>query len=664
MELKVLQQKIDAADAQYYSTGQSLLDDAVYDSLKAELQKVNPTDIRLTRVGTDVRSSIFEKRKHSIAMGSLDKAMNETEFEQWLDNTIGSRSEELFASFKADGGSYSFEYHNGKLIYAVSRGDGTEGEDITANALKFRDLPKFASYKNKPYTGFVRGEVILDNDSWETVDPEMLTNPRNMGVGIASRKDGAQCELLRVLIFRVYDKDGELLGKTEEEHQDIIKSMGFKPIEHTKGNYKDIWKFYEETNKKRASIPYWIDGIVVKVNDLDKQAQLGDTTHHPKGQIALKFPAEKKTSVLRNVRLQVGHTGAICPVGEFDPIKLGGATVSNATLHNWDYINSLDVAVGDTIEVIKAGDIIPKIISAPIKAANRVLIKEPSVCPICGHTAVRKKNINQSSSTAIYCFNTDCSSKQIGKITKFVDSLNILGAGDVVIESLLKEKYIEDAADLFSLKLHANSLPDLLLSGKTRFGEKRVEQLLEEIESKREIDLATFLGALGIAGLGKRRVEQVQEAAPNEFNLLEDWISDKLVDKAYEVGMPNIAYRIHTDIMSMRNYIGKFIKNGLIIKAPFKISSHQKRLTFNGKFVDSVCITGKLEKERSYYENLIRKAGIEYHTSVKSTTTHLCVSDISAPDTTKTKKAREKGTNIIGEKELLTILDAQDMFNL
>lgn len=658
MNLTELQQKIDEADIAYYSTGSSLLDDAVYDSLKEELRKLDPRDIRLTRVGASVRESILEKRGHAVPMNSLDKVNTWTEFKDYCENNFGGLDVSLHGSFKADGGSYSFEYKDGRLVYAVSRGDGVEGEDITANALKFKGLPKYVSLARIPFTGFVRGEVILDNDAWEIADPDLLTNPRNTGVGIASRKDGTQSELLRVLAFRVFDINGTPLGFTEEDQLELLKKMGFETVPASIGNAKYIWSFYEQTLHGRADIGYWIDGIVVKVNNLQEQIALGETAHHPKGQVALKFPAIAVRSVLRGVTLQVGQTGTICPVANFDAIKLGGATVCNATLHNWDYIRLLDIAIGDTIDVIKAGDIIPKVIAAPIKGIPRISIPEPTECPTCKSPVLKKTNVSGNQTAAIFCSNDKCPSKISGKINKFINALGIMGAGGIVVETLIKENMISDAADLYTLKLYENSLPDIMFGGKVRFGEKRATNLLTEIDLKRDLELSVFLGALGIPGLGRRRVEIVQQAAPKEFDTLADWFSNKLIQKASQIGLPNTADNIQNEILSIKSLIDKFIKNGVKIAAPYTappITTKQGPITFNGKVVSEICITGTLTESRDYYERKIKQKGIGWATSVKSSTSHLIMADPSK-ETTKSKAAKAKGVYILSGSDLNTIL--------
>jgi len=220
-----LRSLIDQADDAYYTRGSTAVEDALYDSWKDELTRLNPSDPRLKRVGARIQETLLQKREHTIPMGSLSKATNFGEFQKWVKG-IGAVNKPLHASFKMDGGSFSFEFQNGRLAAAISRGDGLAGEDVTANALKFRGLPARCRIGDKPFSGYMRGEVILTTEDWsEQVDPDALSNPRNCCVGIARRKNGRQCELLQVFAFRVFDSDGHPLGATETEQTQLMREM-------------------------------------------------------------------------------------------------------------------------------------------------------------------------------------------------------------------------------------------------------------------------------------------------------------------------------------------------------------------------------------------------------------------------------------------------------
>jgi DNA ligase (NAD+) len=309
--LSELRRLIDAADDAYYTHGNATVEDALYDAWKNELAPHDPGDPRLTRVGARIQEALLQKREHTIPMGSLSKATNLGEFQKWVKG-IGATDKRLHASYKMDGGSFSFELRNGRLVSAISRGDGLVGEDITANALKFRGLPAQCRIGDTPFTGFMRGEVILTTEDWsEQVDPDVLSNPRNCCFGIARRKNGRQCELLQVFAFRVFDSDGHPLRATETEQTQLMREMGFNCTPAFTGTPEEVWQWYLKTQAARAALPYWIDGIVVKLDDIAEQLALGETDQRPKGQVALKFEAEGAVSCIRGVTISVGHTGAI-----------------------------------------------------------------------------------------------------------------------------------------------------------------------------------------------------------------------------------------------------------------------------------------------------------------------------------------------------------------
>ena len=518
-----LQKLIDKTDEDYYTLGKSQVADAIYDQWKDELTRLAPQDIRITRVGAKIRDTILQKRNHAIPMGSQFKAMNETEYRKWIGTTPDNAI--YHGSYKMDGASCSFEYREGRLVAAVSRGDGLEGEDITANALKFQGLPKVncPNVDGALFTGFVRGEIILKMNDWKQVDPDQISNPRNLAVGIARRKSGEESEYLTVYAFDIFGADGKSLFPTEDDAFIVMNDMGFNVVPCTVGEEDDIWNWFSSVKKNRATLDYWIDGIIVRVNDVDIQASMGITDNRPKGQIAVKFEAEGAETILRSVELSVGHTGAIIPTAIFDPVRIGGTTVSRATLCNYDNISNLNINIGDKCRVIKTGDIIPQIVEV-IEKNSQTSFPEPAFCPECKGPVSRQQNIGGDDTSAIYCQNPNCPGKVFGKIDRFIKSLNILGGGENLIQALIKDMGVKDAADLYILKNRRAELADLKLNGKTRLGEKRADKFLAEIDKVRKLTLSEFLGSLGIAGLGKRRVALIQSAVGGKLNDIEDWL--------------------------------------------------------------------------------------------------------------------------------------------
>ena len=661
-KLEELLDQIDAADEAYYNKGSSKLEDARYDKLRKELQEIDPSNPRLVRVGAEVRDTILQKRKLTISMGSLNKALNEQEFEQYLQNNFYkagiSKTEQLHASLKMDGGSFELTYKEGRLVQAVSRGDGIVGEDITANALKFKNLPKVAAIKDHLFTGHIRGEVVLTMDDWLAVDPDKASNPRNLAVGISRRKDGTQSEYLSfyainiVVDEKTFTWSSTFKTWTEDESSRLLKRMNFEPIKYMVGNKDEIWLWYLTVQKERNTYPFWIDGVVVKINSVEKQQALGESGGCPKGQVAIKFDAEGAETILRGTTLQVGQTGAIVPVANFDPVRLGGATVSNANLCNWDNIASLDVGIGDKIRVIKAGDIIPRIMEVTERCRKgvRCEIIKPSACPVCFGKVGYKSNVSGEESTAIYCLNEHCSAVVIGKIQKYITSLDIQGIGDGVIKSLVDQNILKKPSDLYLLD---ENIAHVDISGKVRLGEKRAEKILTAIRNKKELTLPEFLGSLGIFGLGKRRVQLIMDALPDALEELESWFGSILSDNATQCGIPNIGARIHEELVNQKENILQYIKNGVTIK-----KKEIKQQSTNKKHMKEqyqICITGALSKGRKEYQQLIEEAGHIFAPSITKSVTHLCVSDKSE-GSTKTAKAEKLGIPVIDEAGLIELL--------
>lgn len=650
-----IQSLIDKANHAYHTDGDAIMEDARYDRLKEELKSLNPSDPRLSQVGASVnRTNILQKKTHTIAMGSQGKALNEKEFRDWFTNNILkngiSKTASFHASYKMDGASISLEYKNGKLISGVTRGDGKVGLDITANALKFKNVPAYCKLPTtgEPYSGFVRGEVVLLNKDWKIVDPDVTSNPRNMASGIVGRKDGTESENLSFYSFRMFDNDGTPYGDSECDMSYFLTKMGFDVAPYIKGNIDEIWQWYLKIQLERPTLNFWIDGIVVKLDDIEKQLELGESSDCPYGQVAIKFESKSYSTVLREVTIQVGSTGAITPVATFDSVRIDGTDITNANLCNWNNIATLDVCIGDEIQVIKAGDIIPRIMEVSKKGKTRISIPEPKVCPCCEEKTGRKLNTDGEYGTSIYCLNLSCPAIVRGKIDKYLSSLDILGIGETVIESLVKDIGITTAAELYTLHTKRDRIADIVLSGKVRLGEKRTDKFLEEIDKKRELTLSDFLGSLGIFGLGKRRVALIQEALSGKMDTLDDWFSTTLTDYAQTAGVPNIASRIHADIIAQKSLILDFVKNGVIITKP-----KPKQAIRDGAYV--ICITGKLSKPKSYYEDLINTSENVYTDTFNKDVTHLVAEDVNS-GSAKLKKATKQGTKVIGEDELLKLI--------
>jgi DNA ligase (NAD+) len=639
-----LQKILKAASAAYYSTGISPIEDALYDKLESELRSLDPKNDFLTKIGSS--ENMLAKTKHEIPMGSLNKAMNESELRAWLSRHQGNR---FFATFKMDGGSVSLQYHKGKLVKAVTRGDGIEGDDITHNAIHFYGVPKKGvKFHGNPFSGFVRGEIILTNDKWLIADPEQSSNPRNMAVGIARRKsDQSEANLITVYAFRAHFEDGTELSHTEMAMHDLLKEAGFTVPDEAilSSDANAIWKYVLDIEKIRSTLNYWIDGIVVTINDLHVQKEFS-VEPKPEWSIAVKFAPRAVETVLLGVEFNVGHTGAIVPVGKFAPRFIDGTEVKSALLCNWDVINALDIAIGDTVRIYKAGDIIPRVLDVVHRPANRVIIAEPTKCPVCGGPVGRKQGVGGNDSAGIFCLNDDCEAKVFGKLKRYTRSLEIMWLGDEVLHALIENAGVKSPADLYTLEV--GELAKLRMVGTDRvLGNTTAKKIIAEIEKTLKLTLPQLLGSIGIESLGKGRVENIMEAVPGELDSIEDWRSGKLRNKGFaaRAGVPNLGSVIQDSIDKKWTTIEAL--GGCITL----ISLEKKELAADAK---SFCLTGTLSKGRNEIVKDIEAAGHVF-ADVSSNLDYLVMEDPTS-DSSKAKKARKLGVKCISETELYNIL--------
>ena len=635
-----LERKIAVANRAYYTLGSSVVDDETYDQWKEELKQQDPNNTLLHQVGDSLQDDVLTKRTHSIRMGSQHKAANWNEFLAWSKQFPADT--QFHATYKMDGGSASFEYQDGMLVAAITRGDGVVGEDITVNAQRFKQLPQFI----KGFTGVVRAELILTVEDWESIDPDKTSNPRNRATGISRRKDGVGAELLSVYAFALYDKSGTPIYNTEEEQEDALQKYGFTTVKGVVGDLQTVKEFYDQTAQTRATLSFWIDGIVVKLNDVVHQVRLGESSNRPKGQIALKFPSESATTTLRVVVSNVGSTGAITPVASFDPVPIGGAQITNASLANWLNITELDIAVGDTIRVVKAGDIIPKIIEVLNRPKNREPIVTPTACPVCNGSVHHKTNTTGDLSVVIFCSNDSCPAKISGKIVHYLSKVNILGIGDNIVQTLIDQKFITSIADLYRLHLREKELAAVNINQQVKLGTRRARKIIEEIDQKKTLTLSEFIGSLGITGLGRRRVTLIQEADPGRFDNLENWLDDTILCRATHAKIPNLATAIYNDLQNHKQLIMDCIAAGVTIKSPTPVSA-------TGPLI---CITGSLSKPKKEWQAEIEAKGFKYTDSLSPTVKYLVAADISS-GSAKLKKAEKYGTTILDEEGLTRLLN-------
>lgn len=652
----------------YYYSGEPIMSDAQYDALEDELRAHAPEDPVLALVGAAVPAdSMLTKARHSIPMGSQSKVNSEAEFQVWWErNGVAS----VQASLKADGASAAAYYRDGRLVQAISRGDGLVGEDITANALRFKGLPAWVADNDHDvgFTGAVRFEVILTLQDWRGIDPLRAKNPRNVGNGIMGRKNGHQADCLTVFAFDLDETQGVVSRQFASESEKIARliELGFSVIPHRAcDSAQAVIEYFRQVVATREDLPFWIDGVVLKIDDLAQQQAMGVTSGRPKGQIAWKFDSSGAETVLQDVVVSGGHTGGLYPTAVLQPVEIGGTTVSSASLANYDEINRLDVAMGDSVWVVKANDIIPKIIRVTDRPSGRRAITPPLSCPFCSGEVGRKRTSGGDDGVIIECRNVECPKKSSGKIRRWIASLDILGIGDGVLEALLERFELEDAAGLYELGSREEELCELIINAERsiRLGRRRARSILRGIDATRSLSIDRFLGSLGLDYLGKRRVELMRRAAGGALDTLDDWRSGKLRDPEFAAlaGVPNVGVAMQDGIDAMASVMDRLLAAGVEVIAPQQDVPESvgadMRHELDGEVLPTVCISGKLPsgRKKSDYSSLLLDAGYRL---VDEVVTGLDLLVLAEPDSTSSKaqRARKLGVRILSEDALISLL--------
>ena len=642
---------------QAYYFGTPIMSDAQFDALEDRIRKENPDEPALQLVGgTLPEGSLQTKATHKIPMGSQEKVNSFEELVAWDANrkkTLGT-SPKLHASYKADGNSFGTYYENGRLVQAISRGeDGTVGDDITAIAALLQHVPL---QLDKPLTIGIRCEAVLFNSDWKKVEPELSTNPRNVAGGILGRLDGKEAHFVTALAFDAEFTDGsEPPFLTETQKSEFLESLGFKTPKWRGGlSLEEAKAFFDETHILREAdqLPHWIDGIVLKYEDLEDQKTLGiGPGRKPKGQIAWKFIPVQGTSKIETVDWQVGSTGAITPVAYITPTKIAGSTVSKASLANADNIKTLGAYLLAPVKVVKGGDIIPQIIEVlkPFDPAADQPITIPTHCPVCSTALTKRQNVKGEDGVVLFCPNEDCEARTQGRIRRFCDSRKIMGIGKAIIASLVENKIVTTVPELFTLTPEAIENISTNPEKKIRLGRKRAEEICAEIAAKATtMSLPEFLGALGIRSLQIQRATLMIEANP-ELADLERWLDDSLLQKEFatRAGVPNMGIQIHDSLKTAEPTIRAALPFITLTKAEPPPEKKPGGKTF--------CITGTLPsgKKKKEYAAPLEAAG---HLLVDEVNKDTDILVQAGPESSKSKKAKKIGIPIITEEELQTYL--------
>ena len=529
-ELARLAAEIAHHDERYYRKDQPEISDADYDALRArndEIEARFPVLVRedspSLRVGA-APVGAFGKVSHRVPMLSIDNAFTEEKVEAFLNSAkafLGLSSDQpldVTAEPKIDGLSISLRYERGKLVQGATRGDGYEGEDVTANVRTIGDIPKTVAAEDFPPAFEVRGEIYMRHADFEKLNSEqerqglkVFANPRNAAAGFVRQLDPSVTARRPLRFFAYAWGDVERLpADSQWGFYQAMSNWGFpvNPLMRLTSSIAEMLETYRQIEERRAGLGYDIDGVVYKINRFDLQRRLGFRTRTPRWALAHKFPAEKATTVLRDIEIQVGRTGALTPVAKLDPVTVGGVVVQNATLHNEDEIARKDVRIGDTVTVQRAGDVIPQILGVVQdkrpKGTKRFVF--PEVCPACGSHASREINLNTGKEDAVRRCTGGliCPAQRVERLKHFVsrNAFDIEGLGEKHIKAFYGDGLIQSPPDIFTLAKR-DKRASSKLAEREGWGETSAKKLFEAIEARRNVRLDRFIYALGIRHVGE-----------------------------------------------------------------------------------------------------------------------------------------------------------------
>ncbi len=644
---------LNEANHNYYVLDEPTITDQEFDKYLNELIKIEKhhpewakSDSPTKRVGGEVLDK-FEKVRHKIPMMSLQDVFNLDEVRDF-DRKIKEEhvTPEYVCELKIDGLSVSLQYENGKLVKAATRGDGNVGEDITHNVKTIKTVP----LKLKQNIDIeVRGEIYMSKETLRKLNEErkkkgepLLQNPRNAAAGSVRQLDSkvAAKRGLDVFIYHLPNPEDYNI-KTHEEALDFMKGLGFKtnPNNRFTRDIDEVIEFIEEKTQERDNLPYVIDGIVIKVNDLEKQKRLGRTAKYPKWAVAYKFPAEEVLTKLKDIIMTVGRTGQITPNAVLEPVIVMGSTISRATLHNEEYVREKDLRIGDIVSIRKAGDVIPEVVK-PIKERRNGKEKEFEMitnCPKCNTPLIKKEG-----QVDYYCPNENCPARRVESFIHFVsrDAMNIEGFGDRIMEDFYNFGFFKEIPDIYLLKNYKEELIEL-----EGFGNKSINKLLDNIERSKENSLERLLFGFGISNVGAKTAKVLAKTFKNLDNLM-----NKTVEELTEV--PDIGKIIAESIVNyFKNednitMIEKLKELGINTK--YLGSEEQETEEFSNK---TFLVTGTLENfTRNEIENAIENLGGRTTKSVSKKTDVVIVG--TSPGS-KYQKAQDLGITIWNEDEIL-----------
>jgi len=650
-------------DRRYYVEADPAISDVEYDKLNKQLLELekqhqdwivkwSPTQ----RVG-HAPVSEFAKVTRPVAMLSLDNTYNEDDLRAFYDRVVKGLDGDVpvfSVEPKIDGFGIELTYKQGQLTLGATRGDGRIGEDVTANVKSVKGV---ALKLREPIDIVVRGEIYMTKAEFEAINAErakhgeeLFKNPRNTAAGSIKQQDPREVAKrpMRTILYEVVD--GERYASGHFASLALLKKLGIPTSTHNSKaqSWAELIEQIHSWSDRRDSLPYEVDGLVVKVDDFAMRTALGTTAKFPRWAIAYKFPARQVTTILRAIEINIGRTGAVTPVAVLDPVNVSGTTVARASLHNWDQVARLGLRIGDRVTIQKAGEIIPEILNVTV-AAEGPLVKPPTVCPFCKSELEREEG-----RVVLLCPNRiGCPEQRLGSIEFFAGrgQMNIDGLGEKVVEQLVEAGLVADIADLFSLTVNK-------LLGLDRFGKLSAENLIKAIaKAKAAATFSKLLASLGITNVGST----LAQAIANKYRKLStlraaaaDKTSEELVAELGEIEKIGPTIAVHVD---------KFLRDPHVAKVLDKLAAHgldpEEAIAVVGEGPLSgklLVVTGTLTQPRADVQKRIEAAGGKVAGSVTKKTTYL----VAGADTGKTKleAAEKNGVTVISEDELEALLKA------
>ncbi|AFZ13522.1 DNA ligase [Crinalium epipsammum PCC 9333] len=664
-----LRKNIQAASYAYYVLDAPTMEDAVYDRLYRELQDLEnqypeliTPDSPTQRVGEKPASG-FNSVRHNIPLYSLENAFNIAEFTKWQERwqrvsgsgEVSPDTPLYICELKIDGNAIALTYENGILVRGTTRGDGISGEDITQNVRTIRSIPLRLNLETPPKLVEVRGEAFLALDVFQQINQErqqagetQFANPRNAAAGTLRQLDSKVVAKRRLDFFaytlQIPGKDDVEVAQTQWEALELLQKMGFRvnPNRVLCKSLEDVQAYYDEWNTGRLNLPYMTDGVVVKINSFKLQEQLGFTQKFPRWAVALKYPAEEAPTRVENIIVNVGRTGALTPLAHLHPVELAGTTVQRATLHNSDRIAQLDIRIGDTVIVRKAGEIIPEVVRVlpELRPEGTQPFYIPSHCPVCNQPVIKPAN-----EAVTRCVNASCPAILKGALEHWVsrDALDINGMGEKLVHQLLDKGVVHSVADLYDLTVEK-------LSALDRMGTKLAQKLVDAIAHSKTQPWSRVLYGLGIRHVGSTNAQLLTD----KFSSVEQLAAATTpqIESLYGIGF-EIANAVNQwfKVPANQSLIERLRAAGLQLASQEKPQQQTGKLSLAGK---TFVVTGTLPTlKRDEAKDLIQKAGGKMTNSVSAKTDYLVVGEDAG---SKLDKAQELGVKQLSEADLLAML--------